>query len=508
MARVTRNIVYNGTGQVASLLVGFFAIRIVYKRLGGDALGLIYFSQTFCAVLSWALTLGICETAVREVAAHCERDPEYIKDFIRTSSTFYWVGYTLLAAVAYMLAPLVVQRWLKLGSLEIQTAITVVRVLSIGSLLILPARMYGAMLTGLQRMGYNNLIDVAIKGTQQLGIFLIVTAHGSIFSVAHWIFGCLAAQVLAYLLVCMRFFSFRTMLPGFSLAVVKKNMGYAGHLMTISISSSLHMQTDRIIISKLLPLADVGTYNIARGFINQGGMITSAIANAVFPHFSALHGAGKTRQMVVVYKDVQDLICLATIPGFAAMPFAVIPLFTYLFDSGMAHLLFMPVVFLAIAQYMNGTLYAPYYVSLAAGRPDIGSRQNLLALLIVPPVSFVAVYYFGLTGAGLSWVVYHIFAYLYGARRTCLEVLGIPPRTWFVHVLRILGSAMLIYGGAWSVLAWGGSFSIPRLVAAYAAASVIYLGLALYLMSKELRLRIAGFLAPLLLKVRLAPLPD
>ena len=43
MSKVSRNIVYNGLGQRLSALLGFVAVRFVFRRLGGDALGLIYF---------------------------------------------------------------------------------------------------------------------------------------------------------------------------------------------------------------------------------------------------------------------------------------------------------------------------------------------------------------------------------------------------------------------------------------------------------------------------------
>ena len=75
------------------MVLSFVAVRFVFRRLGGDALGLIYFSLAFSAALGVAVQLGICESAVREVASHQGNRPEYIKSFIRTSSLLYWTGY-------------------------------------------------------------------------------------------------------------------------------------------------------------------------------------------------------------------------------------------------------------------------------------------------------------------------------------------------------------------------------------------------------------------------------
>ena len=78
---------------------------------------------------------------------------------------------------------------------------------------------------------------------------------------------------------------------------------------------------------------------------------------------------------------------------------------------------------LSVGTYMNGTASIPYMLSLALGRPDIGLRTNLWAMVIVLPIPAVLIYKFGLVGAGLSWVVYHVFLYVYMIPKVCRECL-------------------------------------------------------------------------------------
>ncbi len=509
MSRLSKNIVYNALGQGLSVVLGFVAVRFVFRNLGGDALGLIYFAQALSATLAVALKLGICETAVREVASHRAERPEYIEIFIRTSSLFYWAGFVVLGIVAYQLAPYLVHHWVKLDSLDAPTAIKVLRILSLSSLLTLPQGLYGALLAGLQRMEFSNIIDVSGKALQQGGIFLILLLHGGLFDAVYWIVACLTIQLLAYLFVCTRFFSLRAMLfPGFSWAVVKQNISYATGLMTISLCAWALSQADKVIVSKLLPLTLLGMYTFARGAINQGMLLTLAINNAIFPHLSALHGAGKTGELMSAYKKFHDLVCFGTIPLFAAVPFAAVPLFSRVFDPHAAQMLLLPATFLCIGYYMNGALTAPYVVSLAVGRPDITARQNFAGLFVVLPASVIAIYFFGLNGAGFSWVVYHLFAYSYGLPRICRECLGMPVRAWYWHVFRVLGSAILIYGCAWMALASLGAFSITALAAAYVGATLVYGVVAFWIMGEELRQRIIGFVNPLRLRMREAVVPD
>ena len=508
MSKVSKNILYNGLGQGLSVLLGLLAVRFVFRRLGGDALGLIYLSLAFSGALSAVVQLGICESAVREVASSRARGSEYIKAFIRTSSLFYWTGYLSLAIVTYTLAPWLVRHWVRLDTLDAAKAIAMMRILSLGALVALPGGLYRALLVGLQHQGLTNLIDVSAKGLQQGGIFLILLAHGSLFGVAYWIAASMTAQVVVYGVVCARRFSIRALLPGFSRAVVQRNVGYASSLMTITLCAWVLTQADKVIVSKLLPLASLGIYTFARGVIQQGMLLTGAINNAIFPHFSALYGAGKTGELKSAYHKIHDFICCATVPVFAAVPFAAIPLFSYLFDLRSARLLLLPVTFLCIGYYMNGTLTAPYVVSLAVGRPGIVAKQNAVALFVVVPASVVAIYFFGLSGAGFSWVIYHVFTYSYGLPRVCRECLEIQPRAWYRHVLRIMGSAALIYGAAWTVLAKLGGFSVSALATAYALATAIYCLVALRLMGGGLRLRIREFLHPLGLKGRALMVPE
>ena len=495
MSKVSRNIIYNGLGQGLSVLLSFVAVRLVFRRLGGDALGLIYFSLAVSAALSVAVQLGICESAVREVASHQGNRPEYIKSFIRTSSSFYWVAFLLLALLTYWVSPYLVHHWVKLDSLDKLTAIKVMRILTLGALVALPGGLYRALLTGLQHMGITNLIDVIAKALQQSGIFVLLLVHGSLSQVAYWICASMALQVIVTWAVCTRYFSVQALLfPGFSRAVVKENIGFASGLFTITVCSWITSQMDRIIISKLLPLSRLGTYTFARGAINQGMLLTGSISSAIFPHFSALYAAGNTAELRRMYDKIQDLICFATIPVFAGVPFATLPLFSRAFDMPTAHLLLLPCTFLAVGYYLNGAIVTPYMVSLAVGRPDITARQNALALLIVPIVSTLAIYWFGLNGAGFSWVVYHIYALSYGLPRICRECIGIAPRLWYWHVFRIMVVAGLIYGSIWGLIAWRGNFSLGVLATGYAVGSIIYGGVAFAMMGDSLRSAILQYI--------------
>ena len=487
MSRLSKNIIYNLLGQGLLLVLGFVSVKYIFKRLGEDALGIIYFTAMMNAMLRAVLEMGICSTTVREVSAHFESEPEYTKNLIRTFSLFYWGAYALIGVMIFFLAPVLVEKWINLKTMDSTTAIYVLRILGIASFVALPKSLYISLFRGLQRMEFNNFIDVVTSGLQQFGTILILALGGNLFHVVYWFAACYGLGIFTYLAVSGHFFTVQALVPGYSAEVVRRNLGFASRMMSISILATIHTQADKVIISKLLPIGVVGYYGVAYSNVSKGTLLTGAISQAAFPSFSTLFKAGNRDRMMSQYRKLQNLLCFGIVPIFAVVPFALLPLFSYLLNEEAARLLLLPTTLLCVGFYMNGTLNVPYVFSLAVGKPGIAARQNFYALFAVFPVTVLLIYYLGLTGAGLSWVFYHIFAYSYGVPRMCRECMEIKVWKWYLHVFRIFTLVGLTYGIAWITLSVIGNHSILSLALAYAGASIAFIIGAFLMIGEELR---------------------
>jgi hypothetical protein len=116
------------------------------------------------------------------------------------------------------------------------------------------------------------------------------------------------------------------------------------------------------------------------------------------------------------------------------------------------------------------------------------ARFNIYALFVTPPAAAVLVYFFGLKGAGLSWVVYNLVAYAYFVPRVCAECgLRISPLKWCAQVLRFLGPGAIVYISAWAICRSAGHDSIWSLVLGYGLASALYILGSFMLIGTELR---------------------
>lgn len=487
MSRLSKNILYNLIGQGLLLVLSFVAVKYVFTRLGEDALGIIYFTLTMNTVLCAVLEMGISSTTVREVSSHFHNEPAYIRDLIRTASLFYWSAYVLLAVVIYFSAPILVAKWINLTTLDAAVATRMLQILGVSAILALPRSLYASLFRGLQRMEFNNFIDVGTLGLQQFGMLIILIFEGSLFQVVYWLMICFILSILAYLLISSYFFSWQALIPGYSKLVIRRNLRFSSNMMSISILAMIHTQADKLIVSKLLPIGIFGYYGFASGVVSKTTLVTSSITQAAFPSFSTLFIADDRVGMMVQYRKLHDLLCFATVPLFAAIPFAALPLFGYLFNGQVAQMLLLPITFISIGYYMNGTLHVPYFFSLAVGKPEISVKSNFYALFIVLPIAGLLIYFFGLTGAGFSWVFYHLFAYSYAVPRICAECLEISVSEWYLHVLKIFILIILTYGMAWITLGIIDNHSIPALVTAYIGASIAFLSGGYFMVGKGLR---------------------
>lgn len=495
MTRLGKNIIYNILGQGLTFVLLFVAVKYIFRQLGEDALGIIYFANMMNALICAVLEMGICSTTVREVSAHFRTDKSYIRDLSRTFSLFYWVAYILLGMGIYFLAPILVQQWIHLETMNEPTATVILRVLGIASLTGLPKTFYVSLLRGLERMEFNNLIDVVTMGLQQGGIILILALGGNLLQVVYWIAFCYVLAVAVYIVTSISLFSWQALIPGLSIKVLRRNLRFASQLTFISITGAVLIYTDKIILSKLIPIGLFGYYCFAYNVVSKGNLLTIAISQAVYPAFSALYQARDHAGMMSQYRKLQDLLCVSTAPIYAAIPFAALPLFSFALNDQAARMLLIPATLLGIGFYLNGSLALPYYFSLAVGKPEILVRQRLLDMVITPPATIFLVYYWGLVGGGLSLVLCYSLYYLYSVPRICSQCLKISVWKWFLHVGKIFLLASGTYGTAWLVLGiLPNSGAISSLALGYGGALVVFLLGAYFLIGAELRQSLRQYL--------------
>jgi O-antigen/teichoic acid export membrane protein len=350
-------------------------------------------------------------------------------------------------------------------------------------------------------MEFNNIINISVGTARQIGTILIIGFTGNLLYVVYWYAASYGILIVAYMASVTHFFTYEALVPGFSSFVVKKNFAFTSKLTLNTIFGGIQQHIDMIIISKLLPIGIFGYYGFAKRLISYGGSVGTSIWSAVFPSFSKLSGLGNERALQTQFIKVYDLISFGTVPIFALVIYALMPVSSFVFDPEVANLIFLPAVFLCLGSYMYGMVGIPLAISIAVGKSEIPMKTSFYALLCIAPLSIFLIYSYGLVGAGFAYIARMLFCYVYAIPRICSGCLGLRTSNIYRHDLRILFLVSLTYGLAWSALSAVDDFSNLALCIAYLTATIAYLFGSYRVMSAGLKEAILRYLQGLRFRV-------
>ena len=286
--------------------------------------------------------------------------------------------------------------------------------------------------------------------------------------------GALVGLALSYLL--------RPFRPRFSLARFADIFGFSGWLSLTTIVTTLSMQTDKLIVGRLLGVADAGLYFMTQrvGVLPTRELI-SPLQRALFPSFSELaEERERLRRVVRESVNVLGSLSLPAGGGFALVADDFVPLVLGEQWTAIVPLLTVLVPYLGL----RATLSTALPCVMALGRTRLLFRVSLLYALVHLPAFVGGTAAFGLTGSIWSIVgagVLYSYLNAWMLRRT----LGIGLAEILVQLRRPLGATLLMAGAVLAVAAAvptapasvGGSWL--SLASRVAAGGLVYCG-ALY----------------------------
>jgi O-antigen/teichoic acid export membrane protein len=474
VSKLTRNIAYNLGGQLMLVVLSFAAARYVFRGLGRDALGLIYFAQTLNAIIVAVADVGVGATVVKEVSAN-ERDPAYVKLVVRSGSAFAWIAYAVFSTAFIVAMPWIVDHWIALEHLDRASAIAALRVLVASTLLTIPQMFYSSVFRGKQAMGPPNAVDVGAVFVQHVGTAVLASRGHGVETVVWWIAGTYVIRLIVLTLLAGAALSWSALRPVFDGTVFRRMKRAALAMLAISVLGIIHSQTDKIIISSTLPIASIGVYGLLYGALGRGGILSGAVVQGALPVFSSLVSAGRRDELRLQFRRLQTLTCYALVPFYALVAIGSRLLFTQIFEADTAATLVAPAYLLALGFYLHSTMHVPYFLTVADNRPDIAMRFNLFALGVTLPVTLVLTWKLGFLGAGIAWLWYSVFGYLYFIPRACRECLEVPVLQSYRQAFEPLALAVMSYGTLGVVLYYFDLRSLVAFGVGFSVASLVYL---------------------------------
>jgi len=77
-------------------------------------------------------------------------------------------------------------------------------------------------------------------------------------------------------------------------------------------------------------------------------------------------------------------------------------------DQAVAHAAAGAVALIALGTMCNGFMHIPYSLQLASGWTGLAFRQNVIAVLLLVPLTYYFATHYGLTGAALPWLILNV----------------------------------------------------------------------------------------------------
>jgi O-antigen/teichoic acid export membrane protein len=430
---LARNTVANALGQLAAPLLSLALVPFYVATLGLEGYGLLVFFATLGAALT-VFSSGIGWALQREIAGRnaSSGGRESLPALVRTFAVVYWTMAGLVMLAGFVFAPLIAKYWL-VTTLPAEDSVVALRVASVRLGLAFPLGIYQVVLQALQRQVLlNSITSIAAVASAGACAVAVATTRSVIgYAVAD------AAMVLVLVIALSRVTAFRSATPRFDRAELSRLWRMSLSLIWVHGVGALIKQLDRIVMSKLLPLASLAVYSAGTAGGRLLPMMTGPFSTAVYPQTCALAARDDDDAFVAhILRNAAVIFVLGLAPALPLMFFAGDLLLAW---TGNARIASGGAP--ALAVFVIGTIFTAattvlYQSQTAKGLTGPAVRVNTFAIFWFPLVLWGLVGRFGIVGAAWAWLLYSVTGWLvFFATTPVLAVRGNRSRYLRMHLL-------------------------------------------------------------------------
>lgn len=406
MARIGHNLAANLAGKAWYAALNFAFPPIYAKLLGIEAYGLVGLYTALVAILG-VLDLGLSTTLNRELARLSD-DPDgatSIGSTVRTFEYVYWTVGLLAGAAVFGLAPVIGAHWVRAQQMPLSSVILAIRLTGLVFALQWPGGLYAGGLVGLDRQVAANVVSTIFGTLRLVGAAVVLGAfRRSIDAFFGWQAVVFLLQTIAARTVLHHFIPRSSSGVGFSLSILRQHWRLSSGLFVVSILSMLLTNADKVIVSKLLTLRDLGYYTLAWTLGTALFAIIGPVFQAVFPRLTQLVRRGDEHGTARLYHLAAQTMAVLVLPAACAATFFSHELaLAWTGDATTASEIRTTLAIVTAGSALNGVMNIPYALQLAHGWTKLAAWTNFFALLVFLPLVYGLTTLVGRTGAAWGW---------------------------------------------------------------------------------------------------------
>ncbi len=482
---VRRNVFANYLGSAVSYLLSFVFAPIYIKLLGPEAYGLIGFFTSVRILIS-VVDLGMSATLTRELSRRSVV-PGSNDDTADLTFSLEVVYFTLGVAAAIVVAaisPYLAANWLQSNELGFEVVSRSLVIMTIAFSLRWCSALYTAGLVGLQRQVAVNIVEVGAAVFQYAGVIAILGWLKTSVVTFFWYQAAVSLlQTVATRTMLWSALPKRTRRPRWNrdcLSGVKKfALGVSG----ISITSLVILQADRIILSRLMPLAQLGYYTFAANVGALLNRIVKPVNQAIAPRINQLVALGDKQTLKRNYTIASELVALIVLPvSFVLFSRAPDLLLAWTGDPVLTRNVSGVFRILLLGNALNALMNLPYSLQIAYGWTSLTLAINAGWILLMLPGIFILYRSLGVVGVAALWLTLNGIYLLVSVQIMHRRIEPELRRPWYIRgVLIPIGCSTV--GAALSQIK---TSTDTQLVLLVAASIVLSAGL-FFLMAPDLR---------------------
>lgn len=405
-----KNIIFNYASQLYVTGLGILILPLYIKYMGAEAYGLVGF---FTMLQAWfaMLDLGLTPTISRETARYFGGSMSSLnyRQLFRALNVIFIVIALLGGFTLILLADLITQKWLKFQNLSMEDVIVCVQIMGLSVALRWMSGLYRGVITGAEQLVWLSGFNAIIATLRFIIVFITMRIFG--FTPLVFFFHQLGVIIIEIVFLCWKT---NQLLP--KKDVLKTKIGWSiqpiGPVLKFSLSIAftsmvwvLVTQTDKLVLSGILPLGEYGHFTLAV-LVASGIMIISGpVSGAIMPRMASLYAQGNISELIRVYRNSTQLV--SVIAGTASLVIAFFPemlLFAWTGDKALTDSV-APILRLYV---LGNALLAvgafPYYLQYALGNLRYHLIGNALMVVFLLPSIIWAAKNYGGTGAGYVWL--------------------------------------------------------------------------------------------------------
>lgn len=403
---------FNYVATFWSIVANYIFIPLYLQYLGPKWYGILSVGATIQAVLA-LFDSGIGATLKREFAG--SEDFLYkIKLLISLEKIL--LGLLVVAvATAGIVLFYIVPYWVQLDSSDIPTATHALQLFPIVVVTQILFQFYNGALWGEDRQELSSILKVLFSLCRNGLVILVVMYSGSIIHFILWqILVSVLFVILIRLLIERVLFKNRSQeiwYRTFDRKIIRSNSKFTGGMFLISVLSMLNYQTDKFLLSSMIPIEIFGYYTI--GFFLSQAVVSGAspIGHSIFPQLTSAIGKNERTKAAVLLIEGFTLVTILSLSIGIVVFFNSEQIVYYWTGNSEAVLIIQKALpLMVLGSILQCMQFIPYHLSVANKDPMPIVWINLFSLIITIPLYYFTIRYFGVWGAALIWLLYNIIS--------------------------------------------------------------------------------------------------